>query len=243
LKKYTDFYTNAVQAVGTDASIYTAGTYVTYDSGVLSYSVGTDAVNGSIGSLPLTYQALTSRLTTDSASVTAEQLGKTVFDNFIDETELTGFLSVCTGRKYVNFVDSGDGGNIYLLLKDGDVSAAEVRSCAGNSQSYCLVISTGNVTVPCNFTGTVIAKGTVTVQGDANSTIKPMETEYVKKLLAMECTGGSGASAKTVSLYQLFKDGSVYMTSGLGSSASSTTAASSKVVLGDLITYQNWKKK
>jgi hypothetical protein len=128
-------------------------------------------------------------------------------------------------------------------LEDGDVSAAEVRSCAGSSQSYCLIISTGNVTVPCNFTGTVIAKGPVTVQGDTNSTIKPMETEYVKKLLAMECTGGSGASAKTVSLYQLFKDGSVYMTSGLGSSASSTTAASSKVVLGDLITYQNWKKK
>jgi hypothetical protein len=110
----------------------------------------------------------------------------------------------------------------------------------GNEKNSYLIIATGDVNVEANFVGTILAGGKVTVQNSANITMKTAPTEYTKKLLAAECTNGS----ITTYAYDFFKDGNIYTISEFtGSSGDTVTGGSALVNLGDLITYQNWKKK
>jgi hypothetical protein len=245
LTNYTKFYTDGIQALGENAQIYTAGTYAQYtsDAASVSYEIGDDPVNGGLGNCPYIYEALTTKLITAYAELSTEEIGKTVFSNLISVEELKNFLSTCPGKKFETSVETANGGKMTLVLVDNAGGSAYFHTDGNEKNSY-LVIATGDVNVEANFVGTILAGGKVTVQNSANITIKPAETEYTKKLLAAECTNGSVVTYA----YNFLKDGSIYMISGFtGSSnaASGNTLVgdSAAVDLGDLITYQNWKKK
>ncbi len=258
LARYTEFYTDGIQAVGDNTRIYTAGTYVEYKSGdlsSLSYSVGTDSVNGSISNLPDEYEALTTKLITDYSALTADEIGNTVFYNIIqtDETSagagdgLKTFLSNCIGLEYTVSVTASDGSTVTAVLIDNANSSAynpayDANIAYSQDNSY-LIIATGDVTIRESFTGTILANGIVTVgtEGDTNITMESMSTENVKKLLSQECDNGT----VSLYLYEFFKDGSVYISSGFssGSVTSSVSGNTTAVALADLISYQNWKKK
>jgi hypothetical protein len=246
LARYTEFYTEGIQALGENAQIYTAGTYVEYeddDLSSLSYSIGTDPVNGGMGNLPGIYEALTTKLVTDYSALSSEEIGKTVFANLIQTDEMKNFVSTCSAKTYKTSVETANGGDYTLVLTDNAGSSAYSHT-DGNAKNSYLIIATGDVVVKADFVGTIIAGGTVTVDNTANITMLPVATEYVKKLLAVECDNGNGVTMKT---YEFFKDGNAYMVSGFSgetaTSADPLAGDSSLVDLGELITYQNWKKK
>ncbi len=259
LASYTEFYTDGIQAVGENAQIYTAGTYVEYESGDLDslvYGIGTDPVNGVMANLPDRYEALTTKLISDYSALTAEEIGNTVFDNIIQVNEtaagqgdgLKEFLASCPGREYTVSVVTAEGKNFTAVLIDNegmsvyDPSLDPYISYSGDDAF--LIIATGDVAITSNtYNGTIIAGGTVAVgnAGSANITMDTTSTENVKKLLAQECDNGS----VTLKLYEFFKDGNVYISNGFGSGDSEDTLSknSTAVELSDLIGYQNWKKK
>jgi hypothetical protein len=249
IANYTNFYTKGILTPGEDAQIYTAGTYAEYTSGddaSLSYAVGTDAVNGGLGNCPKIYEALTTKLITSYSALAEDEKDNTVFSNVISEDTLKNFLSGCTAKTYTTSVETANGGNCTLVLVDNAGSEGSAyRHTDGNSKNSYLIIATGDVEVNANFVGTIIAGGTVTVGNSANLTLAPAKTQYIKKLLAAECVSTYG---DTKTAYEFFKDGSIYMTNGFTGSSDTASgdtlyADSSLVDLGDLINYQNWKKK
>jgi hypothetical protein len=241
LTNYTKFYTKGIQALGENAQIYTAGTYVQYTDGdaSVSYAVGDDPVNGGLGNCQDIYEALTTKLITTYSALSSDEIGKTVFSNLVSVEELENFLSTCPGKKFETSVDTANGGKMTLVLVN-NVGGSAYCHTDGNEKNSYLIIATGDVNVEANFVGTILAGGKVTVQNSANIAMKTAPTEYTKKLLAAECTNGS----ITTYAYDFFKDGNIYTISEFtGSSGDTVTGGSALVNLGDLITYQNWKKK
>jgi type II secretory pathway pseudopilin PulG len=247
LAGYTGFYTQGILAIGEETQIYTAGTYTEYtagDSDSLSYAIGTDEVNGGLGNCSLVYEALTTKLITSYSALADDEKKNTVFSNIVERDALEEFLSYCTGNTYTASVENANGGESRLVLIDNVNGETYVHE-DGNSKNSYIIIATGDVQVDSNFVGTIIAGGTVMVGKTANLTLVPAETEYIKKLLAAECTNDKDV---TMQAYEFFKDGNIYMINGFIGSSDTTAgdmylADSSLINLGDLITYQNWKKK
>jgi hypothetical protein len=244
LTKYNDFYTNGISVAGEDTTISTAGTYAEYEEGKLSYSTGTDNVN--VGNLPNTYEALTTKLVSDHALLSSTD-AKTVFENVINKSDLTSFLS---GGEYTASQSGTGGEELHIVLTDNAGTAEHPGTPYvfddGNSKHVYIIVATGDVYINKNFTGTVIADGEVKVgtkdgiQVTDNITIKKTTTENIKKMLLMSCVKGTN----TKSMYEFFKDGSEYIASGfIGSTSSASSSATGEVDLSDLITYQDWMKK
>lgn len=247
LDKYVDFYSSGVQAVGEDAQIFTAGSFLEYDDTTKDatfYSMNKDSINGGVLTYPNTYEALTTRLITDLNKVSTEQRGKTVFENIIQtgQTEpaagdgMNMFLSVLPGKTFSATAAGTGGGTLYFVMHEGNYTFSD-----GNQSNQYILIVNGDVTVEKNFTGTIIASGKVTVAG-TNITMNTMSTENIKRLLGVPCENG------TVSLhaYDFFKDGNAYVASGYGTSDLIGIVQDEKgneISLSDLIVYQNWKKR
>jgi hypothetical protein len=245
LKKYNAFYSDGINAIGEDTTIYTAGTYVEYtedkSSGSdvplsLNYDKGNSAVISS-GSIADIYNALTTKLVSDPSELTEFDYD-TVFANVIDKNFLKSFLSGCTDRKFTASQSGTGGETLYVVLVDNEGDTAYNFDDNDPKHVYVL-IATGDVNVNSNFTGTLIANGKVTVGKSSAITVQKTTTENIKKLLLITCDSGS----ESVNLYTFFRDGSVYISSGFVGSSSSGSSASDEVELASLITYQNWKKK
>lgn len=242
LTKYTDFYTNAIKSLSAEASIFTAGLYATYEDDTLTYGQGVDPINGRVGDLPGQYQCLTSRLMVEG--VTEEQKQKTVFDNIINVTEteagkgngLKTFLAACPGKQFTTSVNLEDSDKAIVVLLD-NAGGSAYRFNDADSKNHYLIVATGDVIVQKNFSGTIIANGKVTVTGMANMTLESISTEYMKKLLQVNCTGGT----KDIKLYEIFADGNGYISNGFGTTEG--IDSDTEVGIGDLISYANWKKE
>lgn len=243
LKKYTSFYTNAINSYSKDASIFTAGLYATYEENALTYGQGTDSINGKVGDLPGQYECLTSRLMTENVSEEMKQ--KTVFGNILNVNETdTGkgngikqFLAACSGRKFTTSVHLEDSSKATVVMVD-NAGGTPYRFQDTDSDNHYLIIATGDVIVEKDFSGTIIANGKVSVAGTANLLIESTSKEYMKKLLRAECASTDGT--KTLKLYEFFRDGNAYISNGL--SPVDDVDSDTEIGIGDLITYNNWKK-
>jgi hypothetical protein len=244
LKKYNAFYTNGINAVGDNATIYTAGTYVDYKEGKLdekdvplslNYDKGTDSVNGSIDNLPSTYLALTTKLVTDYSLITEVDYD-TVFKNVIDRNYFKNFM---IGQTFTASQAGTGGEELRIVLTDNEGGAAYEFNDSDPKHVY-IIIATGDVNVNTNFTGTLIADGKVTVGNDSNITLKKTTIENIKKMMLILCENNNGESAN---LYTFFREGSVYISSGFVGSSSGSSTTSDEISLSDLVVYQNWKKK
>ncbi|MBQ5573364.1 MAG: hypothetical protein IIU69_03675, partial [Bacteroidaceae bacterium] len=97
---------------------------------------------------------------------------------------------------------------------DGSVSEAIIINddyvYDGSNQNIRLIVSTGNVTVKGDFTGTIIAKGKVDIT--ANCTISNAPEEVFKRLLPVAANEGDETS---LMLYNVFVQGSSYLANSL----------------------------
>lgn len=241
LKKYNAFYSDGIHATGTNVTVYTAGTYADYTevdgkAQTLTYDKGAEPANGGIGNLPDIYDSLTTKLESDPAQLDGTEL-PIVFENIIDKNFLTTFLADCTGKFYSTTQATTVGVELHVVLTDNEGGSAYQFNDTDSSHVY-LILATGDVDINTNFRGTVIANGKVTVGNASNITVEKASTENSKRLLAVLCESNNHITANA---YTFFKDGSVYVTSGLGSTTPADT--SPDIDISGLIGYQNWKKK
>jgi hypothetical protein len=247
LKKYNAFYTDGINAIGADTTIYTAGTYAEYTEEKLDgkdvptslkYATGTDSINGVILNLPGTYKALTTKLVTDVTTLT-DMDADDVFQNVIDKNYFQNFLSNCTGRTFTASQSGTGGEELHVVMVDNEGGSTYVFNDSNSKHVY-ILIATGDVRVDTNFTGTLIANGKVTVGNASNITVQKTTIENIKKLMVTQCEDNNG---KTANLYTFFKDGSAYMSNGFVGSGTTGSGTTDGVTLSDLVVYQNWKKK
>lgn len=230
LKKYK----NDVTVNEASTTMTTAGNLLTYNVGETQMSILQNTIDGSMTEaqkqdLELrqrefgnVYHALCSKLSTNYAGLKTEELSRDVYQNIINETALDALTSV---QKYT----VGTNQAVFTDNKDG--SALEVGSASSNANCK-LAVANGNVIVKGNFSGLIIAGGTVTVDQGTGATITA-DKPAVSKLLQFVIPESGKSVVETY-----FVDGNKY---DLGADASEDKSA--YVSLESIIAYVNWHKQ
>lgn len=218
LDTHAKFYTSSIKSVS-EAKIKTAGNYSILETSILQLKNGGGTLDE-----PTAYKKEFSSLCTNLTSdVTPEEQRRDVFDNIIYTDNLSSYLRGVTER--VVTLTSGEKAVITSGNYDYNNSSGNVR----------LIVAQGNVNVKQNFTGSIIAKGKITVSGAGE--ISTDNAGIIKQLLREPVSeGGLGH------LHKIFRD---------GEALSAVSKPESKPLLFEdgsidvsrLITYTNWKKK
>lgn len=217
LKKHTDYYTGTIKSAA-EANIKTVGNYTLYDNDLVVLPGKTSTIDGT-GKFIKTFRALCTNLTT---KVKAGQRENEVFNNIINEAVLRGYLAGVVKKEVsVNGVKAVLTSGYY----EYNASSGDVR----------LIVALGDVRVSKTFTGTIIARGKVTVNSAGE--IKSDDSGIIKNLISEPLTAGGSDY-----FYKVFRDGEAFAASGSTVSGNDLFADGS-VDLSKLVSYSNWKKK
>ncbi len=178
-----------------------------------------------------TYRALTFNLTEDASSVpTDPDLAKDyyVFNSVIKEKEVEKYLD----DNHTNEVTYKTDSNLQAVLtRESEVSVSRF------DDKTRLIISFGNVTVDRNFTGLIIAKGTITINPSAAVSVKQNKMDLYKVLEAE-----SEIADDTITPIDMFVNGDGSMVNG--AEAPEVDEAGNLVIdYGEVVRYMNWIKK
>lgn len=171
-----------------------------------------------------TYQALTANLTEDESPVE----GQNVFNSIIKEGELEDYLN---DKRTSTVIYTTDAGLTAVLTKKPEIKLSEM----GDSSKVRLIVSLGDVVVDRNFSGLVVAKGKVTIDGAAS--VKRNKMELYKVLSA-----ASSLPDDTVTPLDCFVDGQGSMVNGT-EEAKVDEAGNLQIDYGEIVRYMNWIKK
>ena len=217
LKKHTDFYTDTIKSAA-EANIKTVGNYTLYDNDLVVLPGKTSTIDNT-GKFIKTFRALCTNLTT---KVKAGQRENEVFKNIINEAVLNGYLAGVVQKEVsVNGVKA--------------VITSGYYEYNGSSGDVRLIVALGDVRVSKTFTGTIIARGKVTVNSAGE--IKSDDSGIIKNLISEPLTAGGSDY-----FYKVFRDGEAFAASGSTVSGNDLFADGS-VDLSKLVSYSNWKKK
>ncbi len=178
------------------------------------------------------YNALTTKMIKSSGQITGLEQSRDVFSNIIDEAELLSIIAIKNAGSRVQ-LDTADGAYSMVLTREPTYTI----DSAVASSSVRIVVSTGNIVVKSDFTGLVIAKGTITVEDGAGITVKPIDAEIFSDILYTKVDEFS--DDRDYYLLNVFNDSVGFASSG----TSAVDAGTSKVSVADLITYERWLKK
>lgn len=164
-----------------------------------------------------TYLALSCMLKPDINETTSTQQGQSVYDNIVNKV----FLSKVGTKTFKDDADS-----VRAVVTDDNYTYS------GDDDKIKLIIAANNVYLEKDFSGLVIAGGSVYVGSDCKNIL--YDPVNVIKALRTKYTDG----AKTMYAYEALGD------SGKLSYAETAAVADNEYVdLGSLITYENWKKE
>lgn len=202
---------------------------------------GTGTVTQELANYAGIYEALCTKLVKTKSALTSEEQGKSVFENLIQESTITGFTNGTAyaaasgvtiadqgGYKVATF-SSGSGSTVNGIAVDNAGKGAYTVP-AGISG---IILATGDVIVNTNFNGVIICDGKLTVTSNATLTA---DTEAVGTALRLACqtTDADGNAAEFV-FFNFFKDGENY---SLGDSDSDDTND-----VRNCIAYENWRAR
>lgn len=244
LDKYLELYNNGIK---TDefTRITTNGNLLTYNTTNNASSLLEDtrpqtaddiaALSSEEASYEGVFEALTTKLVTNIADVKDTEKMKSVFENLILETDLETFVNTKgSGGIFTFELDVEDGGLEAVFVNNE--GAAAYTYGAGKSNEIRLIVATGSVVIEKNFTGLVIAKGTITVRNGA-VTIQNNKEDLTKIL---QCPSSEEDDAKRVIDY--FVNGSSYILDGTGIGVGDI-ADEDFIKISDLIINENWTKQ
>lgn len=180
------------------------------------------------------YRALSAKIVTNVAQLTASELGRTAFQNIIDENEINDILNEC----YVN--------TLQISSNEESPTAANAKTTIITREDYVInsstpsyvhmIISLGNVEVRKSFEGLIIAKGNVSVvSGGGNLELTPLSLEDFSEMM----NSSIHVDEEEYRVLDVFRDGAGYAVAGSGFSGTQTE----KVMLSDLIIYERWTKR
>ena len=238
--RYTSLYAKEIR-MDKENLLYLniAGNMLTYEEGDTSRSV-VDASGASERTQAQTASALKkaafaglcAKMVSNTAQLTAEELGRTAFQNIIDEYE-------------VNQVRYAMGGSATV-----EITTPAGKMILTNEQNYIvdsttpddvkIIISLYDVTVRRDFEGLIIAKRNITIAAGTNVTLKPIDAATFSNILMTEVEPVTpGILDDHYYLMNVFRDDI-----GVASNGSVTyDGGTSKVSMADLISYERWTKK
>lgn len=177
------------------------------------------------------FNSLSAKLVRTSNQLTDAEMGRTAFNNIIDEVEVENILDVKHVQEVViNTAEDGSGDSMVLTKNDYVVDGGTTAQ---------MIVSLGNVTVKSSYQGLIIAKGNITVEASSNITLEPIDTNSFSNILRTKIDELSEDDNNAYYLMNIFTDGINYATSGNASFDEGT----SRVSLVDLISYERWLKK
>lgn len=233
LELYTKFYTNMIKSGDAASRIYTVGNYSIYDNDELDLMKGVvDGIDVDAESATLSenYMALNSKLITNYAALTANELSATLYTNIINEENLTKVTSGTSGTRMFE-----------VTTAKNEVYKAVVCSGSydynGSDLKIKLIVANGDVNVSSDFEGTIICKGKINIMSGCK--VKASTEEVFKRLLSAAV---DETDENTLHLYDVFDEGSAYMTKSVAGEIEDDDDSSS-IAYSDIITYKNWKKE
>ena len=153
-----------------------------------------------------------------------------VFDNVIDTKALNDYISnEMTGTTAVFSTGAGGAGHRAMIVANAD---GDPYVYDGTDANLHMILATGDVEVAGNFSGIIISKKKITVMGPYD--ITRVSNELFTKLMK--------AKLDEYSMYQFFKDGSLYITYRIAGSSDKSTDAN-VINISDTMTYENWTKE
>lgn len=190
------------------------------------------------------FSALKAKLITNYFKVSATERMQTVFENIVKEDALNTFIS------------SVGGSTVTMKLPDGsDVAAIMTKEASytygASSPDYTrLLIATGDVIVEKDFTGLIIAKGTVTLKNGAtviSSAGNGAFNEKEQLKLILQCKYSESASPLVTTVetkpIELFINGSSYTLDGTVVNPDDDTETMNNIDVTKLVRYDKWIKK
>ncbi|MBR5376196.1 MAG: hypothetical protein IK139_02845, partial [Lachnospiraceae bacterium] len=205
-------------------SITTAGHYLNgpdIDSLAFTEAKSSSLLQGQNNvDISATYNSLCTKLTTDSTSVSANDMTRTVFENIVDETKLpAGEVIYYSGS-----------------LAGPDVVRAVVTpvdyTYTGSDPSIHMIVAGGNVEVEANFSGVILAKGTINFKNGAIE-VSEDRLDLVRLLQTVDIESGTPQAGVTKPL-QYFRDGPQYILEGTAVSSNHADREEQKIDFGEL---------
>jgi len=188
-----------------------------------------------------TYEALCTKLLTDNFNITDVEKSRTVYQNIISENKMP------TGRMVYSVGSGSD--KVRAVVTNGDFDYTSGNLGGESMENIHLIIAQGNVTVNADFSGLILAKGTVTIKkkedGSSNTVAMSSNREDLIRLLqAPDVEDGAGNAKTGVNRpMDVFVDGAKYVLEGTSVSANGTASEDDLINFGELVKYENWAKR
>lgn len=225
---YLDYYANEIKIGESSSLISTAGSYTQYEDGnSLLRNEPNQNLKQYLSEYKQKYKSLMKTLKTDTL-VTEDFEFNNIFDYLIDKDKFKEVLDK-NGRDTVEVVYECDNGLKYMAVLTSDDYTYDA-SKEVNGTKVILIVSSKNVTIKKNFTGTVIANGTIHVDTDA---VDKGDSTVMGELLKKEV-------ADETAVFNVFRVGQDFV---IGTSNVGNQDESGKIPYSEVITYQNWTMK
>lgn len=173
------------------------------------------------------YKALCTNLSEDISTINPADTTRNVFNSLLKETELTDYLAD-HGNKIIYKTDGG----LQAVFTKQDITLSGIN----DYQNVRLIVSLGNVTIDRNFTGQVIAKGTITIDNGV-SVLKQDKMELYKAL-----NGTTGVEGDTITPLDFFVNGGGSLLNG-AEEAVADESGNLVIDYSKIVRYVNWIKK
>ncbi len=187
--------------------------------------------------------------------LTPTELANKLYDNLILRDDVLSLIDLNdSAHEKVEFVATSGGSNYKAVFAKNDPTDASNTPYNCNDSSIRVLVVDGDVEVNTDFTGLMIASGTVKINGGHSITsiinadtaemqalkdvLQKKETKWYKPTLS----AGAIASEVERSALQYFRDGSGYDLDGLQSGGASTVSKNS-VDFTEIVKFNNWVKK
>lgn len=182
------------------------------------------------------FKALSAKLVTNIAQLSAEEQGQTAFTNIIYRAKAEEIIKKLdtfgTGTVQIDTENPGNIKTVILTKQDYVVDSS-------TPDAVHMIIALGNVTVKRDFQGLIISAKNITVTDSADTdhqvVIEPLTLEDFTEMLLAKAT----VSGKEYYILDVFQDGINYAYS----ENTIKDMGTKEVAMGDLIVYERWSKK
>ena len=183
-----------------------------------------------------TYFALTKKLETDYSLLSTDEKNKTIFENIVDEKEIADAPSDETFFVSTNgccaMVKKGGTLTVNQALISSLKQKQDIYGNKHDQASMNLIITTGDVVVTTDFDGLILAKGTISVEGNCSITANPSK-------VAVAMNAAASIDGATLSMTDFIINAGQYLVGGTGTETTDDGA----ITMPQLVTYRNWKRQ
>lgn len=238
LDKYFQVYTQGIKSNNSFTRIHTQGLYLSDADEPTEVSKLNPAQSMDLNLLAEEsglykdiYESLQAKLIRNYYEVTNTEKTKPVFENIIEISDMNAFLGLTGSYEWI----TDDGIKAVISLAD--------YNYAGDANLR-LIVAKGDVRISADFTGLIVAGGTITV--DSGVTVTNAADVTAKSELTRVLQQPASAVPGSEKPIDFFKNGTNYIIAGtvvMGEGAGEVDASQKPIEFSEIVRYQNWVKQ